>query len=210
MHLARFVLLFLVIPVLLGCGGGSPAPAVTALPSVGATVPAVPPGSPGASVPAAASQPPPAGGTIDSSKLPTLQPEVVCSLLTADEAAAILGKTLVKAPSGQLAAGLGTNCIYHATDTMDRGTYIKVEFNTFGTKAQQSLITLGGRAQSLTVAGFQAVAAEADPSATIGEASMSVQLSSGPKDPALWIEAPTVAAAQKVAEDVLPRLASIH
>lgn len=195
------------------CSGGSPAPAATA-PGNGTTSQPAGSGSTSGPVPASlgvpASQAAPGGATIDSSSLPKLKPEAVCSLLTADEAAALLGKPLAQAPKGVFAAGLGTNCIYQTNDSMSRGTYIKVEFNTFGTKAQQSLITAGGRSQTLTVAGFHATAAEPDPTATVGEASMSVQLSAGPKDPALWIEAPSVAAAQKVAEAVLPRISSVH
>jgi len=154
-----------------------------------------------------ASGPAPVGGAIDTAKLLALEPAVVCSLLTADEAEAVLGAALAKAPDGLSLAGLGTNCIYQTGDSMESGTYIKVEFNTFGFEASKGLI--GSGAQALTVAGLPAVAAEGDPSATAGDARMSVQLSSAPTDPALWIEAPTVSAARTVAEAVVPRLASV-
>lgn len=194
------------------CSAGSPAPATSSGPSTaaaatGATPLPVPAGSPPASMAPPASGSAPIGGGIDTSKLTTLEPAVVCSLLTADEAEAVLGAALAKAPDGLSLAGLGTNCIYQTGDSMERGTYIKVEFNTFGFEASKGLI--GGGAQALTVAGLPAVAAEADPSTTAGEARMTVQLSSAPTDPALWIEAPTVAAAQTIAEAVVPRLASV-
>lgn len=90
---------------------------------------------------------------------------------------------------------------------MDRGPSIKVEFNTFGFEAQKALIQNG---QPLTVAGLPAVAAEADASGRPDFARMSVQLSSVPTDPALWVEAPTVAAAQKIAETIVSRLTSVR
>ncbi len=207
------VLVVAVVAIIaVACSAGSPAPATpsgpgTAAAATGATPLPVPAGSPPAAMTPSASGSPPIAGGIDPSKLPTLEPGVVCSLLTVDEAAVVLGKALAKSPDGLLFAGLGTNCIYQTADSREPATYIKVEFNTFGFDAQKGLI--GSGAQALTVAGLPAVAAEVDPSATTGEARMTVQLSSAPTDPALWIEAPTVAAAQQVAEAVVPRLASV-
>lgn len=206
------VLVVAVVAIIaVACSAGSPAPATSSGPgtvaaATGATPLPVPAGSPPASMTPSASGPAPVGA-IDTAKLPTLEPAVVCSLLTADEAEAVLGAALAKAPDGLSLAGLGTNCIYQTGESRERGTYIKVEFNTFGFEASKGLI--GSGAQALTVAGLPAVAAEADPSATAGDARMVVQLSSAPTDPALWIEAPTVAAARTVAEAVVPRLASV-
>lgn len=195
------------------CGGGSPSspppaePGATAAAATGTAPPPLPSAATGASTVPLATEPAPFGGAIDASRLPTLEPDAVCSLLTEDEAARILGKPLAKAPDGSSLEGLGTNCIYQTGESRERGTYIKVEFNTFGFEAQNGLIGAGAR--SLTVAGLPAVGAEADPSATFGDARISVQVSPAPTDLALWIEAPTLTAAQAVAESVISRLPSV-
>jgi len=151
--------------------------------------------------------PAPADGNIDPSKLLALEPAVVCSLLTAGEAEAILGKALYRAPEGSssVVLGTGTSCHYAASDSGKTGTFIRVEFSSAGFELQSQL--MGSAPRSLTVAGLPAVAAEVDPSARAGQSRMVVQLSSVPTDPGLYILAPTVAAAQQVAEAVVPRLA---
>lgn len=192
------------------CGGGSPSsppaaePVATPAAATGTAPPLSPSAAAGTSTIPFATEPAPAGGAIDASRLPTLEPAVVCSLLTEAEAADVLGKPLHKTPDGSSLEGMGTNCIYQTGESRERGTYIKVEFNTFGFEVQNGLI--GAGAQSLMIAGLPAVGAEADPSTTFGDARISVQVSSAPTDPALWIEAPTLAAAQAVAESVLSRL----
>ncbi len=208
MH-TRALFVAAMIIVATACGGGSPLSPPPAEPvptpaATGTAPPLLPSAAAGTSTVPLATDRAPVGGAIDASRLPTLEPAVVCSLLTEAEAADVLRKPLHKMPDGSLLEGLGTNCIYQTEESRERGTYIKVEFNTFGFEGQNGFI--GAEAQSLMVAGLPAVGAEADPSTTFGEARISVQVSSAPTDPALWIEAPTLAAAQAVARSVLSRL----
>ncbi len=211
---SRVLLIAVVAIIAVACSAGSPAPATpsgpgTAAAATGATPLPVPAGSPPASMTPSASGPAPVGGAIDTAKLLELEPAVVCSLLTAGEAETILGKALYRAPEGSssVVLGTGTSCHYAASDTPKTGTFIKVEFSSAGFELQSQL--MGSAPRSLTVAGLPAVAAEVDPSARAGQSRMVVQLSSVPTDPGLYILAPTVAAAQQVAEAVIPRLASV-
>jgi hypothetical protein len=142
-------------------------------------------------------------GGVDPAGLAKLPSAKVCTLLSADEAASILGEA-VGAPGGMLMEGLGTNCIYMAAS----GALIKIEFNTLGWKSSTDLMGLMSP-QSFTIAGRPAMGVEsAGPSATI-KAQLDVSLSDDPNAVCLYVEAPTLAMAKQVAEKVVPRIASL-
>lgn len=147
-------------------------------------------------------------GGIDTAGLASLPSEKVCTLLSKDEAGAILGDTVTEAPSGMLLKGLGTNCIY--TGASAAAPSIKIEFNTLGYAAQVTLLKVSGSLQTITVAGRPAsgIDAPADPNAFV-KAQLEVSLADDPKAVGLYIEAPTLAKAQAVAEKVIPRIASL-
>jgi hypothetical protein len=147
------------------------------------------------------------GSIIDPQGLTRLPSDKVCALLSSREAGTILGEAVAGTPAGMLVEGLGTNCIY----TTASGAEIKIEFNIAGYKAQVALIGIGGSApSSLTVADHQAVGVEApsDPNAFI-KAQLAVNLGTDPNNVALYVEAPTLAKAQQVAEMVVPRIAGL-
>jgi hypothetical protein len=144
-------------------------------------------------------------GGVDPAGLAKLSSEKVCTLLSADEAASILGAALAGTPSGVLIEGLGTNCIYTTTT----GSLIKIEFNTLGYKSSTDLMKLGTSPQSFTIAGRPAMGLEsAGPSATI-KAQLDVSLSDDPDAVCLYVEAPTLAMAKQVGEKAVPRIASL-
>ncbi len=146
---------------------------------------------------------------VDVSGLASVPSEKVCTLLSRDEASAILGDTITEAPSGMLLKGLGTNCIY--TGASSAAPSIKVEFNTLGYGAQVALLKLAGAVQAATVAGRPASGVEApsDPTSLV-KAQLEVSLADDPKAIGLYIEAPTLAKAQAVAAQVVPRIAGLE
>jgi hypothetical protein len=134
----------------------------------------------------------------------------MCALMTAAEAAALLGSPLEQTPSGQAAGGQDTDCVYQDAEVVVAGTYIKIEINRLGFSGQATLINLHRGAHTLKVGGFEAIGADAQKDPVIEEAVLSVKLAKDAQDPALWIEAPTSAIAQQAAVLILSRLAVPH
>jgi hypothetical protein len=133
----------------------------------------------------------------------------MCTLLSADEAKAFLGKDLSEAPNGVNFKGLGTNCIYQDDATMAPGTFIKVEINPVSYQTNVGLLTLGGGTIStFTAAGLEATAVDVGGIHT--DAGLVVKLSDGTTGPSMLIQAPTLAMAKAVAEKVIPRLAGLR
>ncbi|HEX7491642.1 MAG TPA: hypothetical protein VF337_08070 [Candidatus Limnocylindrales bacterium] len=130
------------------------------------------------------------GGLVDPAGLTTLTHEKVCTLLTSDEAATILGKTIDGPATGMLIKNLGTNCLYTSVAAADGGTdLLKIEFNVSGYE-KSGLDT------------------PADPKAFV-KAQLYVSLGDDPNSVALFVEAPTLDMAKKVAETVIPRIATL-
>ena len=191
-------------------GGGSGAPASAAQGASGNGSASVNPSAVPAASSAAASSAGGGGdlGGVDVAGLASIASEKVCGLLSKDEAGAILGDTITAAPSGMLLTGLGTNCIYNGASAA--APSIKIEFNTLGYGAQVEIIKLTGSVQALTIAGRPASGVEApsDPTSLV-KAQLEVSLADDPKAVALYVEAPTLAKAQAVAEKVVPRIAGL-
>ena len=102
----------------------------------------------------------------------------MCTLLTADEAKALLGKDLSEPPNGAYLNGLGTNCIYQDDPTMAPGTFIKVEINPVSYQTNVGLLTLGGGAGStVAIAGLEATGVDVGGIHT--DAGLVVKLSDG-------------------------------
>ena len=132
----------------------------------------------------------------------------MCTLLSTDEAKALLGKDLSEAPNGVYFSGLGTNCIYQDEASMAPGTFIKVEINPVSYATNAGLLTLGGGTTStITVAGLEATAVDVGGIHT--DAGLVVKLSDGSTGPSMLIQAPTLDIAKAVAEKVIPRLAGL-
>ena len=132
----------------------------------------------------------------------------MCTLLTADEAKALLGKDLSEPPNGAYLNGLGTNCIYQDDPTMAPGTFIKVEINPVSYQTNVGLLTLGGGAGStVAIAGLEATGVDVGGIHT--DAGLVVKLSDGGAAPSMLIQAPTLDMAKAVAEKVIPRLAGL-
>jgi hypothetical protein len=147
---------------------------------------------------------------IVSTTLAALSSVQMCSLMTASEAAALLGQPLEESPSGVADGSQHTDCIYQTAAIVVPGTYIKVEINRLGFSGQATLVNLHRGAHTLRVGGFQAIGADAQTDPLVEEAVLSVKLAKEARDPALWIEAPTSAIAQQAAVLMLPRLALLH
>jgi hypothetical protein len=147
---------------------------------------------------------------IDSVTLAALTTDQLCSLMSATEAANLIGQPLEEKPSGVADDGQGTDCIYQSSAVVVTGTYIKVEINRLGFSGQATLVNLHRGAHTLRVGGFQAIGADAQKDPLVEEAVLSVKLAKEGRDPALWIEAPTSAMAQQTAVLILPRLAVLH
>jgi len=175
---------------------------------------------PAAGTPAGATQAPAGGDTygggsggglggVDPAGLATLSSEKVCTLLSADEAGAILGSAVDGAPSGMTIPDLGTNCIY--TGGGDSPATIKVEFNTLGYKTQADIFRTQDRSTALTVAGRQAFGVESpnDPTSFFNQAQLVVSLADDSTATALYVEAPTLDKAKQVAEKVVPRIGGL-
>jgi hypothetical protein len=178
-----------------GAGADSTAPLPSAAPASaagGASASAAPAGS-GSTI---------GGGLADT---PTAK---MCTLLSADEAKALLGKDLSEAPNGVYFKGLGTNCIYQDEGTMAPATFIKVEINPVSYKTNAGLLTLGGGTSStVTVGGLEATAVDVGGIHT--DAGLVIKLSDGSAGPSMLIQAPTLDIAKAVAEKVIPRLATL-
>ena len=188
---------------------GSAAPGAGGNGSVSVNPSVAPAVSPAASGPAASGAGGGGGlGGVDVAGLASIASEKVCGLLSKDEAGAILGDTITAAPSGMLLTGLGTNCIYNGSSAA--APSIKIEFNTLGYAAQVAILKLTGSVQALTIAGRPASGVEApsDPTSLV-KAQLEVSLADDPKAVGLYIEAPTLAKAQAVAEKVVPRIAGL-
>ena len=144
---------------------------------------------------------------VDVSGLASIASEKVCGLLSKDEAAAILGDTITEAPSGMLLKGLGTNCIYDGSSAA--APSIKIEFNTLGYAAQVAILKLAGSVQALTIAGRPALGSRRRPTRRRSSRRSGGSLADDQKAVALYVEAPTLAKAQAVAEKVVPRIAGL-
>lgn len=150
-------------------------------------------------------------GAVDPAGLANLPSATVCTLLTTSEASAILGSPVAGAPSGMLAAGLGTNCLYNTAAGADGQTsLLKIEFNTLGYTTSVGLLKLAGSPQSFTVAGRPAMGVDApsSPSALV-KAQIYVSVLDDPNSVVLYIVAPTLAMAKQAGETVVPRIASL-
>jgi hypothetical protein len=148
-------------------------------------------------------------GGVDTSGLPTIPTAKMCTLLSDSEAAALLGTAVEGTPSGMTIPDLGTNCVW--TGSGENPPTIKVEFNTLAYKSQVSIFKTGTGSQTFTVSGRPAIGVEApgDTSSLFNTARLAVSLGDDPKATALWVEAPTLEKAKKVAEEVLPRIGSL-
>lgn len=193
MHLARIAIVGLVVTALSGCIGP------TAVGSSGPSAGRTPGGSDSGGEPA-----------IESVTLAALTSDQMCSLMTAAEAASLIGQPLEEKPSGFADGSQDTDCVYKSTAVVVAGTYIKVEINRLGFSGQATLVNLHRGAHTLRVGGFQAIGADAQQDPLVEEAVLSVKLAKEGGDPALWIEAPTSAIAQQAAVLILPRLAVLH
>jgi hypothetical protein len=205
MQLGRLALVGLVLIALAGCTlatTGSPSPASPS----GAPSPASPSGSPGPS-----GSPEPSNSlddpVIDSAGLPSLTAGQVCALLTEAEATAALGIPLADRPLGDAEPDDHAQCIYQDANALLPGTYLQVGFNTRGFAGEAIMVNLHRDAHTLRVGGFEAIGADAETDPAVDNAVLSVKLGMWGSDPALWIEAPTLAIAKEVALLILPRLA---
>jgi hypothetical protein len=195
MHLGRLalvgpVLIAFVLASLAGC-----TVATTAAPS-----PAAPSGSPEPSNSLA-------DPVIDSAGLPSLTAGQVCAMLTEDEATAALGNPLAARPLGDAQPDDHAQCFYQDAGAPYAGTYLEVGFNRRGFAGEATMINLHRGAHTLRVGGFEAIGADAETDPAVDNAVLSVKLGMLGSDPAMWIEAPTLAIAKQVALLVLPRLA---
>jgi hypothetical protein len=141
-----------------------------------------------------------------STGLPSLTATQVCALLTAAEAAAALGEQLREPPLGAAEPDDHAECVYEAATEILPGTYIKIAFNTIGFAGQATLVNVHRGAHTLRVGDFEAIGADAESDPVIENAVLSVKLAKGTSEPALWIEAPTLKAAEQVALIILGRL----
>ncbi|MGH2465988.1 MAG: hypothetical protein ACRDGI_11055 [Candidatus Limnocylindrales bacterium] len=161
--------------------------------------------SPGASVE-------PSNGLADpvivSTGLPSLTGSQTCAMLTAAEAAAGLAEPLKEPPLGTAQPDDHSECVYQAATEVLPGTYIRIAFNTIGFAGQATLVNLHRGAHTLRVGGFEAIGADAQSDPVIENAVLCVKLAKGVSEPALWIEAPTLKAAEQAALIVLGRLAA--
>jgi len=151
------------------------------------------------------------GGLVDPAGLATLTHEKMCTLLNADEAAAILGKAIGGPATGMLIKNLGTNCLYTSVAAADGSTdLLKIEFNVSGYQNSLALLKITGTPQPLTVAGRPGMGLDtpADPKAFV-KAQLYVSLGDDPNSVALYVEAPTLEMAKKAAETVIPRIATL-
>ena len=150
-------------------------------------------------------------GLVDPAGLSALPQAKVCTLLSSDEAAAVLGMAIDGPATGMLVKGLGTNCVYTAVAGADGSAgLLKIEFGAMGYQSLVGLLKITGIPQSLTVAGRPAMGLDtpADPKAFV-KAQLYVSLLDDPKSVALYVEAPTLAMAKKAAETVVPRIATL-
>lgn len=204
MRLTRLIALGSLVVVLAACGATA-----SLAPGAGAdsTAPLPSTAGGGASYPAATSAG--GGGSVGAgSGLADTPTAKMCTLLSADEAKALLGRDLSEPPNGVYFKGLGTNCIYQDDASMAPGTFIKVEINPVSYKANASLMTLGGGTPTtLTVGGLEATAVDVGGIHT--DASLVIKLSDGGAGPSMLIQAPTLDMAKTVAEKVIPRLATL-
>jgi hypothetical protein len=202
-RLLRFIALGALTATLAACGATA-----SLAPGAGADSTAqLPSSAPTSAGGGAASEPPAGSGSTAAGGLADTSTAKMCTLLSADEAKALLGKDLSEPPNGVLFKGLGTNCIYQDDATMAPGTFIKVEINPVSYKANVSLITLGGSSSTVTVGGLEATAVDVGGIHT--DASLVVKLTDGTTGPSMLIQAPTLDIAKAVAEKVLPRLATL-
>lgn len=201
--LVGLVLIALVVGALAGC-----TVATTAGPS-----PAAPSGSAGPSgSPEPTGSPEPSNSlddpVIDSAGLPSLTASQVCALLTEAEATTALGYPLTVQPLGDAQPDDHAQCVYQDAGAPLAGTYLEVGFNTLGFAGEATLVNLHRGAHTLRVGGFEAIGADAETDPAVDNAVLSVKLGMWGSEPALWIEAPTLAIAKQVALLVLPRLAA--
>jgi len=195
-HLARISIVGLVLAAL-----------VATLPGCVAQPTLAPTGSSASPIPSPSD--PLADPVIKSVNLVWLTTAQTCSLLSAAEATTILGSSLQRSPGGISDPGDHAQCVYEAATGMVEGTYIKIEINRIGFAGEAELVNLHRGAHTLKVAGFEAIGADAETDPVNEEAVLSVKLAKDVADPALWIQAPTSAVAQKAADLILPRLAAL-
>jgi hypothetical protein len=160
-------------------------------------------GSPGASPERSNSL---ADPVIVSTGLPSLTASQACAMLTDAEAVAALAEPLKEPPRGIAEPDDHADCVYQAATEVLPGTYIRIAFNTIGFAGQATLVNLHRGAHTLRVGDFEAIGADAESDPLIENAVLSVKLAKGSSEPALWIEAPTLKAAEQVALIILGRL----
>ncbi len=195
MQLGRSALASLVLLALLGLSLG----ACTVTPSASAS----PLASGGSPEPSDSLADP----VIDSAGLPSLTAVQVCALLSEAEASAALGSPLSDRPQGEAQPDDHAQCTYQDADPAVAGTYILIGFNLRGFAGEATLVNLHRGAHTLRVGGFESIGADAETDPAVENAALSVKLGPSGSEPALWIEAPTLAIAKQVALLVLPRLA---
>lgn len=149
------------------------------------------------------------GPVMNSTSMTSLSAVQMCSLLTADEATAVLGVPLLEPPAGIATGGQDSYCTYRAGAIGGAVPYIRVEINGLGFSGQATLVNLHRGAHTLNVGGYQAVGADAQKDPSVEPAVLSVKVAQLASDPALWIEAPTSAIARQAAVLILPRLAAL-
>ena len=207
MQLGRLALVGLVLIALVLGALASCTVATTAEPS-----PTAPSGSAGLSPAAPTGSPEPSNSlddpVIDSAGLPSLTASQVCALLTEAEATTALGYPLMVQPLGDAQPDDHAQCVYQDAGAPLAGTYLEVGFNTLGFAGEATMVNLHRGAHTLRVGGFEAIGADAETDPAVDNAVLSVKLGMWGSEPALWIEAPTLAIAKQVALLVLPRLAA--
>ena len=145
---------------------------------------------------------------IVSTGLPSLTATQTCAMLTDAQAVAALAEELKEPPLGDAQPDDHAECVYQAATGILPGTYIRIAFNTIGFAGQATLVNLHRGAHTLRVGDFEAIGADAESDPVIENAVLSVKLAKGTSEPALWIEAPTLKAAEQVALIILGRLVS--
>jgi len=143
---------------------------------------------------------------IDSTGLPSLTASQACALLTEAEATVALDNPLTARPRGDAEPDDHAQCVYQDASAPDAGTYLEIGFNMRGFAGEATMVNLHRGAHTLRVGGFEAIGADAETDPAVDNAVLSVKLGMWGSDPALWIEAPTLAIAKQVALLVLARL----
>lgn len=141
----------------------------------------------------------------DATGLDTTSASKMCTLLTVNEATALLGTDVAVAPTGTLLGGLGTNCVYQTDPSMAPGTFIKVEIDPVSYRANAGILTLSGAPSSqIVILGFDATALQV--SKLQVDAALVIRLTDPDKPPSMLIQAPTLDVAKAAAEKILGRL----